>query len=339
MSNRTIWPLFLIGIVISFTTFVYLVWVPEDTFVHARTIERNRISQAMQKSLKVIPVSNQYINELLKKMELTPTGRAIALKLRIAIKSGDIVFLYKHQGHAIASFQQGSKGTGVMYLDTRNYLGINDPSNRAGKSHPLKGLHTADFFNVGIVVHEAVHFITHQARYQGKLKGGKGSIEEETVAYAVRYDYIEELKNIRGINQVIPDAYSDAASLPWNKNVIAYEKKLDSYKVNGKYDLVNIAFDENASRLLKAIALNKKYSIFDTVRKEIKNGVVKGPLDYIAQDRASKDDSYSNTANFLLRRLPAYWNNDHPSKKQRRNYHKNVQKIINGLKNKGANTL
>jgi len=98
----------------------------------------------MEKGETDIPVSKEYVNELLEKMDKTPTGRAIASNLREAIKTGDIKFVYKHERSPIASFQSGDKGTGIMALDSRNFLGINDPHNRAGKYDPVKGFQTAE---------------------------------------------------------------------------------------------------------------------------------------------------------------------------------------------------
>ncbi len=298
--------------------------------ISPRTMERYRVNQAMEKGEKNIPVSKEYINELLEKMEKTPTGRAIASKLREAIKTGDIKFVYKHDGNPIASFQSGDKGTGIMSLDSRNFLGINDPSNRAGKHDPVKGFQTADYFNVGLILHEGVHFITHQARHNGTLKGGKKTIADETVAYSAQYDFMRELKQ-SGINQVVPGSYSDAKKLPWNKKVVEYEKRVNEFKAKEKNDTTYIVFENNGSQLQKAVELDKKYKIFSAVKHDIKNSIVKGPLDYIAIDRA-RDKSYTNTANFLSQRLPAYWGNELQSKADRQKYHQDVQKIIDGLK-------
>ena len=298
--------------------------------ISPRTMERYRVNQAMEKGETDIPVSKEYVNELLEKMEKTQTGRAIASNLREAIKAGDIKFVYKHDGNPIASFQSGNKGSGIMYLDSRNFLGINDPNNRAGKHDPVKGFQTADYFNVGLILHEGVHFITHQARHNGTLKGGKNTIADETVAYAAQYDFMRELKK-SGIKQVVPGSYSDAEKLPWNKKVIEYEKKVNQFKVKGKYDTELISYEDNGNRLVKAVELDKSHKIFSAVKHDIKNGIVKGPLDFIAIDRA-RDKSYTNTANFLSQRLPAYWGNELQSKADRQKYHQDVQKIIDGLK-------
>ena len=304
--------------------------------ISPRTRERYRVNQAMAKGEGEIPVSKEYINELLEKMEKTQTGRAIASKLREAIKAGDIKFVYKHDGNPIAAFQSGDKGTGIMYLDSRNFLGINDPHHRAGKHDPVKGFQTADYFNAGLILHEGVHFITHQARHNGTLKGGRNTIADETVAYSAQYDFMKELRK-SGIKQVVPGSYSDAGQLPWNKRVIEYEKMVSKFKVKGKYDTELIGYEDNAHRMLKAVELDKKYNIFSTVKHDIKNGIVKGPLDYIAIDRA-RDRSYTNTANFLSQRLPAYWGNELQSKADRQKYHQDVQKIIDGLKQSSSKT-
>lgn len=304
--------------------------------ISPRTMERYRVNQAMEKGEKNIPVSKEYINELLEKMEKTQTGRAIASKLREAIKTGDIKFAYKHDGNPIASFQSGDKGTGIMYLDSRNFLGINDPNNRAGKHDPVKGFQTADYFNVGLILHEGVHFLTHQARHNGTLKGGKNTMADETVAYSAQYDFIKELKK-SGIKQVVPDSYSDAEKLPWNKKVIEYEKRINQFKVKSKDGIEFIVFEDKGPRLLKAAELDKSHKIFSAVKHDIKNGIVKGPLDYIAIDRA-RDKSYTNTANFLSQRLPTYWGNELQSKADRQKYHQDVQKIIDGLKQSSSKT-
>ena len=48
-----------------------------DMNISLRTMERYRVHQAMEKGEKDIPVSKKYVNELLEKMEETPTGKAV----------------------------------------------------------------------------------------------------------------------------------------------------------------------------------------------------------------------------------------------------------------------
>ncbi len=302
--------------------------------VSPRSRERYRVARLMQKGEQDIPVSAEYTDALLKKMEKTPTGRAVAARLREALKTGELRFVYKHAGNPVASFASGEKEAGVIYLDSRNFLGLNDPGGRAGKYDPVKGFLAADYFNVGLVLHEGMHFITYQARYRGTLKAGANTIADETVAYSAQYDFINELKKL-GIRPVTPGAYTDPARLPWNKKVIEYERQLAPFRHNGKYDEAQAEFEANGSRLREAAERANNYHLFRTVRQEIKSGVAKGPLDYIALDRAW-DSSYSNTANFLFQRLPAYWGKQMLSAEDRRKYHQDVRKIIDGLKRSTA---
>ena len=182
-------------------------------------------------------------------------------------------------------------------------------------------------------MHEGIHFITHQARHQGVLKGDKNSIADETVAFSTQYDFVTELKQKNATAYVVPDAYSDPAKLPWNKRVAGLEKELNQFKVNGKYDIGGIELDsDNRLTLLRALKLDKNYNIFSIVKLETKCGITAGPLDYIAKDRIANDGSYSNTANFLVRRFPGYWAKDLLSKGERQKYHEDVEKLVEGLK-------
>jgi len=299
--------------------------------ISERTNERYRVSQAMDRGEKNIPVSKEYVNEMLTKMEQTPTGKAVAFKIRESMDAGELKFVYKDakEGGSVASFD-GSEG--IMYLDSRNYLGINDPTMRSGRLDSNNNFQTADNYNLGLIVHEGTHLITHQARKNGTLKGNDNAIAEETVAYKTQYDFVKELTAKPGETYFRPQAYANAETIPWNARVQAIEA--ESNALIKKYPDKEEREFEKSSTLRTGEEYAQKYDLFNKVKNDIKTGNTKGPLDYMREDEAAKDGSHSKTADFLHQRLPTYWGKDLQSPDVRKEYHQQVEKIVDDLKEK-----